>query len=83
LGQIIEQNVYNYHQKRLLMKAIILNASAWMIVPSMNALAKYLSISIYSFKETVDNIPSTIIISTLNWLITVPITVFFAIKYFS
>ena len=33
MGQIIEQNVYNYLQRRLLMKAVILNASGWIIFP--------------------------------------------------
>ena len=34
-------------------------------------------------KEIVDNISSTIVVSTLMSLITVPITVFFALKYFN
>ena len=34
------------------MKAIILNASAWMIVPVMDALAKHLSLSMDVFQIT-------------------------------
>ena len=49
----------------------------------MNILTKYISISMYSPKDTVDNISSTIAISTFILLITIPITVLFAIKYFN
>ena len=83
MGQIIEQNVYNYHQRRLLMKAVILNASGWIIVPLIDALAKYLSNSMYSHKEMIDDIPSTTVVSTLMSLITIPKNFFLVIKYFN
>jgi len=39
--------------------------------------------SMYSPKKNVDNISSTIVVSTLMSLVTVPITVFIALKYFA
>jgi len=36
----------------------------------------------YSPKEIVDNISSTIVVSTVMSLVTIPITLFFALKYF-
>ncbi len=47
-----------------------------------SAILCYLIASIYSPKEIVDNISSTIVVSTLMSLITIPITLFFALKYF-
>ena len=47
-----------------------------------SAILNYLIGSIYSPKEIVDNIASTIVVSTLMSFITVPIVVFFALKYF-
>ena len=47
-----------------------------------SAILCYLVASMYSPKEIVDNISSTIVISTLMSLITIPIVLFFALKYF-
>ena len=47
-----------------------------------SAILNYLIGSMYSPKEIVDNIASTIVVSTLMSFITVPIVVFFALKYF-
>ena len=46
-----------------------------------SAILCYLIASMYSPKEIVDNISSTIVVSTLMSLITIPITLFFALKY--
>ena len=48
-----------------------------------SAILTYLIASIYSPKKIVDNISSMIVVSTLMSLITVPIIVFIALKYFS
>ena len=48
-----------------------------------SAILCYLVASMYSPKEIVDNISSMIVVSTLMSLITVPIIVFIALKYFS
>ena len=59
-------------------------AGVLLIQSSMpSAILCYLVASMYSPKEIVDNISSTIVVSTLMSLITVPITVFFALKYFN
>ena len=47
-----------------------------------SAILCYLVASMYSPKEIVDNISSTIVVSTLMSLVTIPITLFFALKYF-
>lgn len=47
-----------------------------------SAILNYLIGSMYSPKEIVDNIASTIVVSTLMSFITVPIVVFFALKHF-
>ena len=47
-----------------------------------SAILNYLIGSMYSPQEIVDNIASTIVVSTLMSFITVPIVVFFALKYF-
>jgi predicted permease len=47
-----------------------------------SAILNYLIGSIYSPKKIVDNIASTIVVSTLMSFITVPIVVFIALKYF-
>ena len=64
------------------MKAIVLNLSAWVMLPFMDAIAKYLSAEMYSPKKVVDSISSMIVVSTLMSLITVPIIVFISLKYF-
>ena len=59
-------------------------AGVLLIQSSMpSAILTYLIASIYSPKEIVDNIASMIVVSTLMSLVTVPITVFIALKYFS
>ncbi len=59
-------------------------AGVLLIQSSMpSAILTYLIASIYSPKEIVDNISSMIVVSTLMSLITVPIIVFIALKYFS
>ena len=47
-----------------------------------SAVLNYLIASIYSPKEVVDNIASMIVVSTLMSFVTIPIVVFFALKYF-
>ena len=47
-----------------------------------SAVLNYLVGSIYSPKKIVDSIASTIVVSTLTSFITLPIVVFFALKYF-
>ena len=59
-------------------------AGVLLIQSSMpSAILTYLIASMYSPKEIVDNIASMIVVSTLMSLITVPIIVFIALKYFS
>ena len=48
-----------------------------------SAVLNYLIGSMYSPKKVVDSIASTIVISTLMSFITIPIVVFFALKYFN
>ena len=58
-------------------------AGTLLIQSSMpSAILTYLIADMYSPKETVDNISSMIVVSTLMSLITVPVVVFFALKYF-
>ena len=47
-----------------------------------SAVLTYLVGSLYSSKKVVDSIASMIVVSTVMSFITVPITVFFALKYF-
>ena len=47
-----------------------------------SAVLTYLVGSIYSSKQVVDSIASMIVVSTIMSFITVPITIFFALKYF-
>tara|TARA_X000000950_G_C13756154_1_gene594823 strand:- start:42 stop:941 length:900 start_codon:yes stop_codon:yes gene_type:complete len=47
-----------------------------------SAVLTYLVGSLYSSKEVVDSIASMIVVSTVMSFITVPLTVFFALKYF-
>ena len=59
-------------------------AGVLLIQSSMpSAILCYLVASMYSPKEIVDNIASMIVVSTLMSLVTVPIIVFIALKYFS
>ena len=48
-----------------------------------SAILNYLVGSMYSPKAVIDSIASTIVVSTLMSLVTVPITVFISLKYFS
>ena len=48
-----------------------------------SAVLNYLIASMYSPKKIVDSVASTIVVSTLMSFITVPIVVFFALKYFN
>jgi len=48
-----------------------------------SAVLTYLVGSLYSSKKVVDSIASMIVVSTLMSFITVPITIFFALKYFN
>ena len=60
-----------------------ISAGVVLIQSSMpSAILCYLVASMYSPKEIVDNISSTIVVSTLMSLVTIPITLFFALKYF-
>ena len=57
-------------------------AGVLLIQSSMpSAILCYLVASMYSPKHIVDNISSMIVVSTIMSLVTVPITVFFALKY--
>ena len=47
-----------------------------------SAILCYLIASMYAPKEIVDNISSTIVVSTIMSLVTIPIVLFFALKYF-
>ena len=59
------------------------SAGVILIQSSMpSAILCYLVASMYSPKEIVDNISSTIVVSTVMSLFTIPITLFFALKYF-
>ena len=60
-----------------------ISAGVVLIQSSMpSAILCYLVASMYSPKEIVDNISSTIVVSTIMSLVTIPITLFFALKYF-
>ena len=48
-----------------------------------SAILNYLVGSMYSPKKVVDSIASTIVVSTLMSIVTIPIVVFFALKYFN
>lgn len=59
------------------------SAGVILIQSSMpSAILCYLVASMYSPKFIVDNISSTIVVSTIMSLFTIPITLFFALKYF-
>ena len=59
------------------------SAGVILIQSSMpSAILCYLVASMYSPKVIVDNISSTIVVSTIMSLATIPITLFFALKYF-
>ena len=47
-----------------------------------SAVLNYLVASIYSPKKIIDSVASTIVVSTVMSFVTIPIVVFFALKYF-
>ena len=48
-----------------------------------SAVLNNLVASVYSPKKIIDSVASTIVVSTLMSFITIPIVVFFALKYFN
>ena len=48
-----------------------------------SAVLNYLVASIYSPKKIIDSVASTIVVSTVMSFFTIPIVVFFALKYFN
>ena len=69
--------IYNFNLSGFAAGVLLIQSA----MPS--AILNYLVGSIYSPKQIVDSIASTIVISTLMSLITIPIVVFFALKYFN
>ena len=78
LGPIIALLIIGYFDLSGFAAGVLLIQSS---MPS--AILTYLIASMYSPKEIVDNISSMIVVSTLMSLITIPIIVFIALKYFS
>ena len=78
LGPLVAFIVIYYFDLSGFAAGVLLIQSA---MPS--AILNYLVGSIYSPKKIVDSIASTIVISTLMSLITIPVVVFFALKYFN
>jgi malate permease and related proteins len=77
-GPLIAFVIIYYFDLSGLAAGVLLIQSA---MPS--AILNYLVGSMYSPKKIVDSIASTIVISTLMSFITIPIVVFFALKYFN
>ena len=77
-GQIIGDSFKNIFDLSGFAAGVLLIQSA---MPS--AILNYLVGSMYSPKKIVDSIASTIVVSTLMSFITIPIVVFFALKYFN
>ena len=69
--------IYNFDLSGFAAGVLLIQSS----MPS--ALLNYLVGSMYSPKKIVDSIASTIVVSTLMSFITIPIVVFFALKYFN
>jgi len=78
LGPIIAYIIIHYFKLSGLAAGVLLIQSA---MPS--AILNYLVGSMYSPKKVVDSIASTIVISTLMSFISIPVVVFFALKYFN
>jgi len=78
LGPLIAFLIIYYFDLSGFAAGVLLIQSA---MPS--AILNYLVGSMYSPKKVVDNIASTIVVSTLMSFITIPIVVFFALKYFN
>ena len=78
LGPIIAYIlIYNFNLSGLAAGVLLIQSA----MPS--AILNYLVGSMYSPKKVVDSIASTIVISTLMSFVTIPIVVFFALKYFN
>ena len=69
--------IYNFNLSGFAAGVLLIQSA----MPS--AILNYLVGSIYSPKKIVDSIASTIVISTLMSLITIPVVVFIALKYFN
>ena len=69
--------IYNFKLSGLAAGVLLIQSA----MPS--AILNYLVGSMYSPKKIVDSIASTIVVSTLMSFITIPIVVFFALKYFN
>ena len=78
LGPIIGLSIIYYYELDGFAAGVLLIQCS---MPS--AILNYLVGSIYSPKKIVDSIASMIVVSTLLSFITIPIVVFFALKYFS
>jgi predicted permease len=78
LGPIIGLSIIYYYELDGFAAGVLLIQCS---MPS--AILNYLLGSIYSPKKIVDNIASMIVVSTLLSFITIPIVVFFALKYFT
>ena len=78
LGPIIGLSIIYYYELEGFAAGVLLIQCS---MPS--AVLNYLVGSIYSPKKIVDNIASMIVVSTLLSFITIPIVVFFALKYFT
>ena len=78
LGPLIAYTIiYNFKLSGLAAGVLLIQSA----MPS--AVLNYLVASIYSPKRIVDSVASTIVVSTLMSFITIPIVVFFALKYFN
>jgi len=78
LGPIIAFTLIVYFDLSGFAAGVLLIQSA---MPS--AILNYLVASIYSPKKIIDSIASTIVVSTIMSFFTIPIVVFFALKYFN
>jgi predicted permease len=78
LGPIVGFSIIGYFNLSGLAAGVLLIQCS---MPS--AVLNYLVASIYSPKKIVDSVASTIVVSTLMSFITIPIVVFFALKYFN
>ena len=78
LGPLIASTIiYNFKLSGLAAGVLLIQRA----MPS--AILNYLVGSMYSPKKVVDSIASTIVISTLMSFVTIPVVVFFALKYFN
>ena len=78
LGPLIAFTLIHYFNLSGFAAGVLLIQGA---MPS--AILNYLVGSMYSPKKVVDSIASTIVVSTLMSFITIPVVVFFALKYFN